>query len=366
MVNKTKYKIAVLPGDGIGVEIVPQGIKALKAAATKVGIELEFEEALVGGVAYDATGTPMPDETMQLCLASDAVFLGAVGGPKWDTLEPPTLRPERGALFPLRKELNAYANLRPVVIFDALADATCLRPEKVEGGLDILFVRELTGGIYFGEPKYRKVENGQQVAVDTCVYTESEIERVAHVAFKQAQRRNRKVTSVDKQNAMETSRLWRDVVTEVAKQYPDVALNHMLSDNCAMQLIRYPKQFDVILTENLFGDMLSDEASMIPGSLGLLPSASIGDGHGGLYEPIHGSAPDIAGQGIANPIATILTAAMILRYACNCPDGAVLIRSAVESVLNAGHRTVDIAPAGTKPVSCEEMGDLVADVINNG
>lgn len=359
MTKKTIYKIAVLPGDGIGVEIVPQGIKALKAAASKLGITFEFTEALVGGTAYDATGTPMPEDTMKLCLASDAVFLGAVGGPKWDTLEPPTLRPERGALFPLRKALNAYANLRPVVIFDALADATCLRQDKVEGGLDILFVRELTGGIYFGEPKERKKLDHQEIAVDTCVYTTEEIERVAHVAFKQAQRRNRKVTSVDKQNAMETSRLWRDVVTEVAKQYPDVALNHMLSDNCAMQLIRWPKQFDVILTENLFGDMLSDEASMIPGSLGLLPSASIGDGHGGLYEPIHGSAPDIAGQNIANPIATILTAAMIMRYACNQPDGAVMIRQAVETVLNQGHRTVDIAKPTEKPVTCEEMGDLV-------
>ncbi len=363
MTNKTKYKIAVLPGDGIGVEIVPQGIKALRAAAQKIGIELEFEEALVGGAAYDAKGAPLPDETLQLCLASDAVFLGAVGGPKWDTLEPPTMRPERGALFPLRKALNAYANLRPVVIFDAIADATCLKPEKVAGGLDILFVRELTGGIYFGQPKERRKHNGEEIAVDTCVYTTSEIERVAHVAFKQAQRRNGKVTSVDKQNAMETSRLWRDVVTEIAKQYPDVALNHMLADNCAMQLIRWPKQFDVILTDNLFGDMLSDEASMIPGSLGLLPSASIGDGHGGLYEPIHGSAPDIAGLNIANPIATILTAAMILRYACNQPEGAIMIRSAIESVLNEGYRTVDIAPRGTKPISCEEMGDLVAAAI---
>lgn len=360
MTNKTTYKIAVLPGDGIGVEIVPQGIKALKAAASRLGMTFEFTQALVGGAAYDATGTPMPEDTMKLCLASDAVFLGAVGGPKWDTLEPPTLRPERGALFPLRKALNAYANLRPVVIFDALADATCLRQDKVEGGLDILFVRELTGGIYFGEPKERRKLDGQEIAIDTCVYTTEEIERVAQVAFKQAQRRNRKVTSVDKQNAMETSRLWRDVVTEVAKQYPDVALNHMLSDNCAMQLIRWPKQFDVILTENLFGDMLSDEASMIPGSLGLLPSASIGDSHGGLYEPIHGSAPDIAGQNIANPIATILTAAMIMRYACNQSDGAVMIRQAVETVLNKGCRTVDIAKPCEKPVSCDEMGDMVA------
>ena len=364
MQNRTEFKIAVLPGDGIGVEIIPQGIKALDAAAAKLGLKFDYEEALVGGAAYDAKGTPLPDETLRLCLASDVVFLGAVGGPKWDTLEPPTMRPERGALFPLRKALNAYANLRPVVIFDALADATCLKPEKVAGGVDILFVRELTGGIYFGEPKYRRKQDGEEIAVDTCVYTTSEIERVAHVAFKQAQRRQRKVTSVDKQNAMETSRLWRDVVTQVAKQYPDVALNHMLADNCAMQIIRWPKQFDVILTDNLFGDVLSDEASTLPGSLGLLPSASIGDGHGGLYEPIHGSAPDIAGQGIANPIATILTAAMILRYACNRPDGAIMIRAAVEQVLNDGCRTVDIAMPGTKTVSCEEMGDLVAAAIN--
>ena len=363
MSNKL-YKIAVLPGDGIGVEIVPQGIKALNAAAAKLGIKLEYTEALIGGAAIDAEGTPLPDETLKLSLESDAVFLGAVGGPKWDNLQPVTRRPEPGGLFPLRKSLKAYANLRPVVVFDSLTSASSLKQDRVEGGLDILFVRELTGGIYFGQPKERREVDGETVAVDTCNYSVSEIERIAHIAFQQARRRRGRVHSVDKANAMETSRLWREVVTEVAKQYSDITLIHMLADNCAMQLLREPKQFDVILTDNLFGDLLSDEASMLAGSLGMLPSASISETHGGLYEPIHGSAPDIAGKGIANPIATILTAAMILRYACDCPEGAGLIRSAVEAVIEEGYRTGDIAAAGGKLVSCEEMGDVVAERIS--
>ncbi len=361
-----KYKIAVLPGDGVGTEIIPQGIKALDAAAGKLGISFEYTEALIGGAAIDAVGTPLPKDTLELSLASDAVFFGAVGGPKWDNLQPAAARPESGGLFPLRKALGAYANLRPVVVFESLTAASSLKQEKVEGGLDILFVRELTGGVYFGLPKGRHEENGEVVAVDTCTYSVSEITRIAHVAFQQARRRRGKVHSVDKANAMETSRLWREVVTEVGKEYPDIELTHMLADNCGMQLLRNPKQFDVILADNLFGDLLTDEASMLAGSLGMLPSASIGTEHGGLYEPIHGSAPDIAGQNICNPIATILTAAMLLRYACNSPEGAVMIRSAVESVLNDGYRTADIQTPGCKVLSCSEMGDVVAERIRGG
>ncbi|MEN6356086.1 MAG: 3-isopropylmalate dehydrogenase [Armatimonadota bacterium] len=362
MTTKT-YKIAVLPGDGVGVEIVPQGIKALDAVAKKLGLQFEYKNCLVGGAAIDATGTALPDDTLNAALESDAVFFGAVGGPKWDNLEPASRRPERGALFPLRRALKVYANLRSVIVFDALTSASCLKKEAIEGGLDILFIRELTGGIYYGQPKERREINGEMTAIDTCSYSVSEIERIAHVAFQQASRRRKRVHSVDKANVMETSKLWREVVTEVAKQYPDVELIHILADNCGMQLLRKPKQFDVILADNLFGDLLTDEASMLAGSLGMLPSASIGDEHGGLYEPIHGSAPDIAGKGIANPIATILTAGMILRYACDCPEGASQIRSAVEAVLNAGYRTGDIAGDGGKIVSCDEMGDLVAKAI---
>ncbi len=357
------YKIAVLPGDGIGVEIVPQGIKAMNAVAAKLDIAFEYTEALIGGAAIDAVGTPLPKETLELSLASDAVFFGAVGGPKWDHLQPVSMRPEPGGLFPLRKSLSAYANLRPVVVFDSLTSASSLKQDRIEGGLDILFVRELTGGIYFGQPKERRQANGETVAVDTCSYSVSEIKRIAHVAFKQARRRRGTVHSVDKANVMETSRLWREVVTEVGAEYPDVNLVHMLADNCGMQLLRNPKQFDVILADNLFGDLLTDEAAMLAGSLGMLPSASVGDQHGGLYEPIHGSAPDIAGQDMANPIATILTAAMLLRYACDCPDGAVMIRSAVESVLQEGYRTPDIATKDSRVVSCSQMGDLIAAAI---
>lgn len=357
------YRIAVLPGDGIGVEIVPQGIKAMDAVAAKLGMSFDYTEALIGGAAIDAVGTPLPKETLELSLASDAVFFGAVGGPKWDRLEPVSMRPEPGGLFPLRKSLGAYANLRPVVVFDSLTASSSLKQDRIEGGLDILFVRELTGGIYFGQPKERREVGGETVAVDTCVYSVSEIKRIAHIAFQQARRRRRIVHSVDKANVMETSRLWREVVTQIGTEYPDVELVHMLADNCGMQLLRNPKQFDVILADNLFGDLLTDEAAMLAGSLGMLPSASVGDEHGGLYEPIHGSAPDIAGQNISNPIATILTAAMLLRYACECPEGAVMIRSAVEAVLQEGYRTVDIATPGCRVVSCSEMGDLVAERI---
>lgn len=357
------FRVAVLPGDGIGVEIVPQGIKAMDAVASKLDIAFEYTEGLIGGAAIDAVGTPLPKETLELSLASNAVFFGAVGGPKWDHLQPVSMRPEPGGLFPLRKALGAYANLRPVVVFDTLTPASSLKQDRIEGGLDILFVRELTGGIYFGQPKERREVGGETVAVDTCVYSVSEIKRIAHVAFKQARRRRGIVHSVDKANVMETSRLWREVVTEVAAEYPDVKLVNMLADNCGMQLLRDPKQFDVILADNLFGDLLTDEAAMLAGSLGMLPSASVGESHGGLYEPIHGSAPDIAGQDKANPIATILTAAMLLRYACDCPDGAVIIRAAVESVLRQGYRTVDIASSDSAVVSCSGMGDLVAEQI---
>ncbi|MCL5102934.1 MAG: 3-isopropylmalate dehydrogenase [Armatimonadetes bacterium] len=362
MTNK-QYKIAVLPGDGIGVEIIPQGIKALDAVAAKLGLAFEYAEGLIGGAAIDAVGTPLPKETLEISLASDAVFFGAVGGPKWDHLQPVSQRPEPGGLFPLRKALKAYANLRPVVVFESLTPSSSLKQDRVDGGLDILFVRELTGGIYFGQPKERRVVDGETVAIDTCSYSVTEITRIAHIAFQQARRRRSTVHSVDKANVMETSRLWREVVTEIGKEYPDVKLVHMLADNCGMQLLRNPKQFDVILADNLFGDLLTDEAAMLAGSLGMLPSASIGDGHGGLFEPIHGSAPDIAGQDIANPIATILTAAMLLRYACDCPEGAVIIRSAVESVLNDGYRTGDIATSASRVVSCDKMGDLVAEAI---
>ena len=357
------YKIAVLPGDGIGVEIVPQGIKCLDAVGARLGIAFEYTEALGGGAAIDAGGVPLPDDTLSLSMQSDAVFFGAVGGAKWDNLQPVSMRPEPGGLFPLRKALGAYANLRPVVVFESLISASSLKPDRMEGGLDILFVRELTGGIYFGKPKERREVDGETVAIDTCSYSDFEIRRIAHMAFLQARRRRGIVHSVDKANVMETSRLWREVVTEVAEQYPDVTLTNMLADNCGMQLLRDPKQFDVILADNLFGDLLTDEAAMLAGSLGMLPSASVGEQHGGLYEPIHGSAPDIAGQDKANPIATILTAAMMLRYACECPDGAVMIRSAVESVLDDGYRTVDIATPGCDVVSCSKMGDLVAQRI---
>ncbi len=361
---KKSYKIAVLPGDGIGVEIIPQGVRALKAAAAKFGIEIETEEGLIGGAAYDATGSPFPEETAKLCAAADGVFLGAVGGPKWDHVQPSSNRPE-GGLFAVRKLLGAYANLRPVFVFDTLAENAALKTERVAGGFDIIFVRELTSGIYFGKPKERREVNGEIVAVDTCAYSVSEIKRVAHKAFKQAMMRKKLVHSVDKANAMETSRLWRETVAEVAKEYPEVTLINMYSDNCAMQLLRDPKQFDVILTDNLFGDILSDEASMLSGSLGLLPSASLSDTHGGLYEPIHGSAPDIAGKGIANPLATIMCAGLILRNVCNCPKGDELVFGVVKSILDDGYRTIDIAKEGdTKILNCKEAGDLVVERIN--
>jgi 3-isopropylmalate dehydrogenase len=351
-----RKKIAVLPGDGIGPEIISQAIRVLNRIAERYNMHLEYHQALVGGTAYDATGHPLPAETLELCRQSDAVLFGAVGGPKWDNL-PPALRPEAGALLPLRKELGLFANLRPALLFSPLAGASPLKPEVLGDGLDILVVRELTGGIYFGQPKERR--DGGRTAVDTCIYTEAEVERIAHVAFRAAQGRCKKVASVDKANVLETSRLWREVVSRVAGQYPDVELQHVLVDNAAMQLIRNPRQFDVILTENMFGDILSDEAAMLTGSLGMLPSASLGEGTFGLYEPVHGSAPDIAGQGIANPLATILSAAMMLRYSLGMDAAATDIEKAVDAALREGYRTPDIWQEGCRKVGTMEMTDAV-------
>ncbi len=351
-----RKKIAVLPGDGIGPEIVSQAVRVLDRIAERYGVSFETAHALVGGAAYDATGHPLPPETLEVCKRSDAVLFGAVGGPKWDNL-PPALRPEAGALLPLRKELGLYANLRPALLFPALAEASPLKPQVLGEGLDILVVRELTGGIYFGQPKERRDEG--RTAVDTCLYTEAEVERIAHVAFRAARQRRNKVTSVDKANVLETSRLWREVVTRVAQQYPDVELQHMLVDNAAMQLIRNPRQFDVILTENMFGDILSDEAAMLTGSLGMLPSASLGEGTFGLYEPVHGSAPDIAGQGVANPLATILSVAMMLRHSFGMNEAASDIEKAVDAALREGYRTPDIWQEGCHKVGTIEMTHAV-------
>ncbi len=356
-------KIAVLQGDGIGPEIVPQAIRVLRAANEKFGLDLEFKDALFGGCAYDATGNPLPLETLELCKSADAVLMGAVGGPKWDKVQPATLRPEAGGILPIRKHLGLFANLRPARLYPALIGASTLRPELLAGGLDILVVRELTGGIYFG---VKERTDGGNRAVDTCAYTVEEIDRIARVGFNAARRRSKRLCSVDKANVMETSRLWREVVTRIGPEYPDVVLSHMLADNCAMQLVRNPRQFDVIVTDNLFGDMLSDEASMLTGSLGMLPSASLGSGALGLYEPIHGSAPDIAGKGVANPLAAILSAAMLLRYSLQREDAANAIEIAVEQTLAAGWRTADIASQGEKTIGTAEMGGRVVEAFLSG
>jgi 3-isopropylmalate dehydrogenase len=362
----TTYSLAVLAGDGIGPEIVTSTVRVLHAAAAQFGFALDCRDALVGGAAYDAMGHPLPPETLALCKQSEAVLLGAVGGPKWDTIQPPTLRPEVGALLPLRKELGLFANLRPATLFPALAGVSSLRADLVENGLDILVVRELTGGIYFGQPKGR--QNDGTTAIDTCVYSKVEIERIARVGFEAAQNRGKTLCSVDKANVLETSRLWRETVTEIAADYPDVTLSHMLVDNCAMQLVRDPRQFDVIVTENMFGDILSDEAAMLTGSLGMLPSASLGSaataggaGTFGLYEPVHGSAPDIAGKGIANPLATILSAALLLRHSLGQNDAANALEQAVANTLTDGLRTADIAAPGTLAIKTDAMADAVID-----
>ncbi|HPF20407.1 MAG TPA: 3-isopropylmalate dehydrogenase [Syntrophomonas sp.] len=355
------YKIAVLPGDGIGVEIVPEAIKALQAVGEKYGHQFQFTEALVGGAAYDAVGHPLPAETLQICRQADAVLLGAIGGPKWEKL-PVHLRPEVGALLPLRKELGLYANLRPCFLFPGLTHASTLK-EEVITGVDLIVIRELTGGLYFGEKSREKTDEGVK-ATDILSYSTYEIERIVRYAYEVARKRNHKLCSVDKANVIETSRLWRETVTELAKEYPDVETSHMYVDNCAMQLIRNPKQFDVIVTENMFGDILTDEASMLTGSIGMLPSASIG-GEVGLYEPSHGSAPDIAGQNKANPLATILSAAMLLRYSLNLEKEAQIIEKAVSVVIEKGYRTPDLLEDGCIPVGTDEMGDLVVRQIKS-
>ncbi|MEN2984517.1 MAG: 3-isopropylmalate dehydrogenase [Dictyoglomaceae bacterium] len=360
------YKIAVLPGDGIGPEVVQQGIKVLKAIERVFGHKFEMEFALAGGVAIDKKGTPLPEETFNLCKESNAILLGAVGGPKWDNL-PSHLRPEQ-ALLGLRGGLKLFANIRPIKAYDSLIFSSPLKPDIVKD-VDFVIIRELTGGLYFGKPKERYEKDGEFFAVDTMIYSEKEVERIARVAFSIAQKRRKKVTSVDKANILETSRLWREVVEKISKEYSEIILEHMYVDNCSMQIIRNPRQFDVILTENTFGDILSDEAAVITGSIGMLPSASLGEGEIGLYEPIHGSAPDIAGKNIANPLGTILSCAFLLRYSLNLEKEAKLIEEAVEKVLSLGYFTQDLYnnnPNAKKLVSTEEMGDLIVKYIERG
>ena len=351
--------IALLKGDGIGPEIVDSAVRVLKKIGEKFGHTFNFTPYLIGGSAIDATGAPLPEETVKGCLASDSVLLGAVGGPKWDTL-PGNLRPEK-ALLGIRAAMELYTNLRPARLYAALKDDSPLRPDLVEKGFDIMIVRELTGGIYFGDRGYREGKYGEE-AYDTEQYSRMEIERIARAAFEAARVRNKRVISIDKANVLETSRLWRKTVHEIAAEYPDVTVTDMLVDNAAMQLVRNPSQFDVIVTSNMFGDILSDEASQITGSIGMLPSASIGATKRGLYEPIHGSAPDIAGQNKANPIATILSAAMMLRYAFALENEAFAIEDAVNKVLDAGFRTADIAH-GEEALGTVEMTDKILEYI---
>lgn len=351
-----RYNICVIKGDGIGPEIAEEAIKVLDSVSAKFGFELNYEYFLMGGAAIDVFGVPLPDETLESALKSDAVLFGAIGGSKWDNL-PRDLRPESG-LLKLRKSLGAYANLRPALIFDELINASTLKPEVLQN-VDLLVVRELTGGLYFGEPRQKDTNR----AFNTMVYTTQEIERISKIAFEAAMKRDKKVCLVDKANVLETSQLWREVASKVAKDYPEVSLEFMYVDNASMQLVRNPAQFDVILAENLFGDILSDEASMICGSIGLLPSASIG-GKVGIYEPIHGSAPDIAGQGIANPIAMILSAAMMLKYALNKNEAANDIEKAVRAVLRDGYRTKDIAKFDAKEIcTTSEIGSIISDYV---
>ncbi len=351
------HKIAVLAGDGIGQEVTPQAQKVLLTVGKATGASFEFEPALVGGAAIDATGEPLPPQSLRLCEQSDAILFGAVGGPKWDGA-PQERRPERG-LLALRKELDLFANLRPAKCFPMLVDASPLKRSVVEG-TDLMVIRELTGGLYFGEPRGREeVADGGSRAVNTMTYTSREIERVARAAFDVAMKRRKRLASVDKANVLVVSQLWREVVTRLAAEYPEVALEHVLVDNCAMALVSHPTHFDTIVTENTFGDILSDEAAILAGSMGMLPSASLG-GRVGLYEPVHGTAPDIAGQGIANPIAAILSAAMLLRYSLNRVEDANRIDAAVLAILERGFRTRDVHEAGTKLVGTTEMGDLIA------
>ncbi|RMF04966.1 MAG: 3-isopropylmalate dehydrogenase [Chloroflexi bacterium] len=353
-------KITLLPGDGIGPEVVAEAEKVLAAVGSKFGHTFEFARALAGGIAIDQTGNPLPDETLAVCRQSDAVLLGAVGGPKWSDPKAP-VRPEQG-LLKIRKELGLFANIRPVKIYPALAEASTLKRDVIEN-VDLVIVRELTGGIYFGQPQGPVDGPNGRAAIDTMHYTEAEVARLMHVAFKIARQRRKKVTSVDKANVLASSRLWREVAHQVAAEYPDVEFEDVLVDACAMHLIRRPGDFDVVAAGNLFGDILSDEASMLAGSMGMLPSASLAEGKFGLYEPIHGSAPDIAGQGIANPLATILSAAMMLRTTFDLPAEADAVEAAVDSVLARGYRTPDLAWSGETKVGTEEMGDLVAQTV---
>lgn len=351
------YQIAVIPGDGIGPDVVEQTLKVMDKVGEKFGHTFNYKKVLAGGCAIDATGVCLPQETIDICKASDAVLLGAVGGWKWDNL-PGDQRPER-ALLGLRKALGLFANLRPALLFEQLADASPLKPEILAGGLDIVVVRELTGGIYFGEKGHRETDLGP-AAYDIEQYAEGEVRRIAKVAFDMAMKRNKHVTSVDKANVLESSRLWRRVVAEVAQDYPEVTLDNLYVDNAAMQLVRNPRQFDVIVTSNIFGDILSDEASQITGSIGMLPSASLAEGNFGMYEPVHGSAPDIAGQDKANPMATILSAAMMLRYTFGLGQEADAIENAVKSVLDQGYRTPDLYAGQGTQVGTAQMGDLIA------
>nr|WP_326126108.1 3-isopropylmalate dehydrogenase [uncultured Oscillibacter sp.] len=355
--NKT---IAVIRGDGIGPEIVGETLGVLDAAAARFGHTFTYKEAPMGGCAIDAFGVPLPDSSLETCLRSDSVLLGAVGGPKWDG-QPAANRPERG-LLKLREAMGLYTNVRPARMFPDLSAACPLRPDIAARGIDFVVVRELIGGVYFGEHTTETVD-GEQRAVDIMSYTEHEIRRVAHVAFQMARKRRRRVTSIDKANVLDTSRLWRRTVTAVAEEYPDVELLHMYVDNAAMQIVRDPSQFDVIVTENLFGDILSDEASQITGSIGMIPSSSMGEGTRGMYEPIHGSAPDIAGQDRANPIGTVLAAAMMLRYSFDMAAEADAVEAAVDAVLKEGWRCGDIMQGGGKPVGCREMGRLIREHI---
>lgn len=351
------FKITVLPGDGIGPEVIKQALAVLKVVEAKHGCSFETKEELIGGCAIDATGEPLPQKTLEACKNSDAVLLGAVGGPKWDTL-PGNKRPEAG-LLAIRSGLGLFANLRPAVIYQALKEASPLRQDIIKDGIDIMVVRELTGGMYFGERGRKHTQDKGEAAFDTECYSVLEVERIARLGFETAMKKNKKLMSVDKANVLESSRLWREVVVGLSSEFPEVELSHMYVDNAAMQLVRNPAQFDVIVTTNMFGDILSDEASMITGSIGMLPSASLGKGSLGLYEPIHGSAPDIAGQDKANPIATILSVAMMMKYSFGLDDTAACVENAVESVLNEGYRTGDIASEGTKIVGTQEMGSLI-------
>ena len=355
-------KILILPGDGIGIEIVAQAVKVIDSLNRNHAMEMTLVNGLLGGAAYDETGSPFPDETIRIAKECDSILLGAVGGPKWDLLER-SLRPERG-LLGIRSELELFSNLRPAILYPQLASASSLKKEIVSG-LDLMIVRELVGGIYFGEPRGVEIKNGERFGVNSATYYESEIARIGHSAFQIAQKRDGRVCSVDKANVLEVSELWRDVMEEVSKEYSDVKLSHLYVDNAAMQLVRDPKQFDVMVTSNLFGDVLSDCAAMLTGSIGMLPSASLDKNNFGMYEPIHGSAPDIAGKDIANPLATILSVSMMLRYSLNQAELAEKIDSAVSDVLDQGYRTKDIAGDSQKVVGTEEMGDLVVKALES-